>query len=167
MMENQFFSLERTMIKKASIGILIGIMGLSACSTSSGVKGSAVTQAKNAPSDLANAPVKALNLKNVKIPDYLKNANDPYARTFSTSCADIAAEVAQLDEFLGPDWDSPDHYSKVGGKRGNLFDAILPYGGLVRFVSGASRHEKKVLQAADYAGVRRSYLKTVGQNKGC
>lgn len=155
------------MIKKVTAGILISIMGLSACSTSSAGKNTAVTQAKNAPSDLANAPAKALNLKNVKIPDYLKGANDPYARTFSTSCADIAAEVAQLDEFLGPDWDSPDHYSKVGGKRGNLFDAILPYGGLVRFVSGASRHEKKVLQAADYAGVRRSYLKTVGQNKGC
>ena len=118
------------MIKKASIGILIGIMGLSACSTSSGVKGSAVTQAKNAPSDLANAPAKAQNLKNVKIPDYLKNANDPYARTYSTSCADIRSEVAQLDEFLGPDWDSPNHYSKVGGKRGNLFDAVLPYGDL-------------------------------------
>lgn len=155
------------MIKKVTVGIVIGIMGLSACSTSSGAKNSAVTQAKNAPGNLVNAPAKALNLKNVKIPDNLKNASDPYARTYSTSFADIRSEVAQLDEFLGPDWDSPNHYSKTGGKKGNFFDSVLPYGGLVRMVSGTSKHEKKVLQAADYAGVRRSYLKTVGQNKGC
>jgi len=72
-----------------------------------------------------------------------------------------------LTEFLGPDWDSPDHYSKKGRTSGEFFDAILPYGGLVRFVSGASEHEKKVIQAISYGTVRRATLKTKGASLGC
>ena len=140
----------------------VSIMALSACTTSQAVKNT-----KSAPSDIANAPVKALNLKKKDIPEFLVDADTPYLSAGSSSCADINTELGQLTEFLGPDWDSADHYSKVGGTGGNLFDAILPYGGLVRFMSGASKHEKKLLQAADYASVRRAYLKTTAANKGC
>lgn len=144
------------MFRVITVAGVVCIMGLSACSTT-----------KKTGSDVANAPVKALNLKNIEIPENLKDVGNPYTATQSISCADMQTEIAELTEFLGPDWDSEDHYSKAGGKKGNLADAILPYGGLVRFVSGASKHEKKVLQAADYAGVRRAHLKTVSQNKGC
>ena len=144
------------MLKITTVAGLVCIMGLSACSTT-----------KKTTTYVANAPVKALNLKTVKIPENLKNAGNPYTATHNTSCADMKAELAELTEFLGPDWDSEEHYSKDGGKKGNLADAVLPYGGVVRFVSGASRHEKKVLQAADYAGVRRAHLKTMSATKGC
>ena len=144
------------MFKIKTLAACVCIMGLSACTTT-----------KKASSDISNAPVKALNLKNVKIPENLKDTGNPYTATQSTSCADMKMELTQLTEFLGPDWDSDDHYRKTGGKGGGFFDAILPYGGIVRFVSGASKHEKKVLEAADYAGVRRAHLKTLSASKGC
>ncbi|MEP6342422.1 MAG: hypothetical protein ABJ275_03830 [Maricaulaceae bacterium] len=150
------------MYKITKIGAVACVLALAACSTTEVKDGTL-----NAPKDIANAPVKALNLKNTKIPDYLVDAKNPYADARSLSCADLSGEIDQLTEFVGPDWDDADHYSKIGRKKGNLFDAVLPYGGLVRFASGASKHEKKVLQAADYAGVRRTYLKTVRSNKGC
>ena len=144
------------MLKAMTLAGLVCVMGLSACSTT-----------KSAGSDLANAPAKALNLKNVKIPEALQEVDNPYTGTQNSSCADMAAEITQLTEFLGPDWDSEEHYSKTGKKGKSFFDAILPYGGLVRFASGATKHEKKVLEAADYAGVRRTHLKTVSADKGC
>ena len=144
------------MFKTTTLAALVCIMGLSACTTT-----------KKASSDIANAPVKALNLKNVKIPESLKGVDNPYTGAQNSTCADMKAEIVELTEFVGPDWDSEEHYSKTGGKGRGFFDAILPYGGLVRFASGANKHEKKVLQAADYAGVRRAHLKTLSADKGC
>ena len=147
------------------VGAIACIIALSACSstTTSEVK----QRAKNAPRDITNAPAEALNLKNKKIPEFLADADEPYLDARSKSCADISVEIGQLDEFLGPDWDSEEHYSKNGGKNDNVFNALVPYRGIARFVSGASKHEKKVLQAADYGSVRRAYLKTISSDKGC
>ncbi len=135
---------------------------LSACTTSQAVKNT-----QDAPEAVAKAPVKALNLQKKEIPENLTNLDNPYAAPVSLDCASIGAEIAELTEFLGPDWDSPDHYTKQGRTSGEFFDAILPYGGVVRFISGASEHEKKIINAVSYASVRRAKLKTTGASLGC
>lgn len=150
------------MFKKAILSALICLISLSACTTTEVVKNS-----KDTSSAIVDAPVKALNLKKRKIPNYLSNVSNPYVDGQAGSCDSIKEEISKLTEFLGPDWDSDDHYSKVGRTDGGFFDAVLPYGGLVRFASGASKHQKKLLKAVDYATVRRAYLKTLRSNKGC
>ncbi len=150
------------MLDIAKVSVIICLIGLSACTTTEVKKNT-----KSAPADAANAPVKALNLKKREIPEFLTDVSNPYSGGQVSSCSDINGELSKLTEFLGPDWDSEDHYSKVGGNGPGFFDAVLPYGGLVRFASGASKHEKKVLQAVDYASVRRAHLKTIKSNKGC
>lgn len=153
------------MFNLAKVGAIAAIIALSACSstTTSDVK----KRAKDAPRDIANAPAETLNLKNKKIPEFLADADEPYLDARGKPCADISDEIVRLDEFLGPDWDSDEHYSKNGGKNGNVFNALIPYRGIARFVSGASKHERNVLQASDYGSVRRAYLKTISKDKGC
>lgn len=150
------------MIKPSNIVTIICVTGLSACSTSEAVKNT-----KDSPSAIANAPVKAANLKKREIPEFLGNLENPYAAPQSATCQGIADEVAQLTEFLGPDWDSDEHFSKKGRTSAEFFNAILPYGGLVRFASGASEHQKKVVYATNYGTARRAFLKTTSASRGC
>ena len=150
------------MIKLTHVVTLTCLVGLSACTTTEATK-----NAKDTPGAIANAPVKAANLKKRKIPEALTNLENPYAAPQNATCQGIADEVAQLTEFLGPDWDSDEHFSKKGRTSSEFFDAVLPYGGLVRFVSGASEHEKKVVYATSYGTARRAHLKTTSANRGC
>ncbi len=141
---------------------LIAIVGLAGCTT---------TQAKqnvvDAPDAVIDAPVKALNLKKTDIPEFLENLDNPYVQNIALNCKSITAEVKRLTEFAGPDWDSDEHYTKQGRTTSELVDAILPYGGLVRFVSGASEYDKKLDATLNYATVRRGYLKALGEARGC
>ena len=154
--------LGETMFKSRSCLLMSVLVLGTGCTTTEARKNVA-----DSPKAIAKAPVKALNLKKTKIPDSLKELGNPYESTEAMSCASLYLEIADLTEFVGPDWDSDEHYTKTGRTSSEFFDAILPYGGIVRFVSGASEHEKKVLAAASYATVRRAYLKATSQFKNC
>lgn len=134
------------------------LASLSACST---------TQVKASPKAAVTAPGKALNLDKKTIPANLTNLDNPYDITGASDCASIGAQIAELTEFAGPDWDSPEHFSKSGRTSEEFFNAVLPYGGIVSFISGASEHEKKVLYATSYASVKRAALKSKGARLGC
>lgn len=140
----------------------VAAFSLSACTT---------TQAKknvmDTPEAVVEAPVKALNLQKKDIPEFLETLGNPYDGTTEMSCAALTADIEQLTEFAGPDWDSDDHFTKTGRTTSEFVDAILPYGGLVRFISGASEHDKKLVATTDYAIVRRAHLKTLRTEKGC
>ena len=109
------------MMKVSTLVPLTVLMGLSACTTSQAAKNT-----KDTPAAVANAPVKAANLKKREIPEYLTELDNPYAAPQDVSCQGIAQEIAQLTEFLGPDWDSDEHFSKKGRTSAEFFNAILP-----------------------------------------
>lgn len=135
---------------------------LSACTTTQAKKNVLAT-----PEAVVEAPVKALNIQKKNIPDFLKKTGNPYEGTSEMSCETLKDEVTRLTEFAGPDWDSEDHFTKRGRTTSEFVDAILPYGGIVRFISGASEHNKKVVAAISYAVVRRAHLKTLRTTKDC
>ncbi len=137
-------------------------LSLAACTTSQVKKNAADT-----PEAVATAPTKALNINKREIPDELKDLGNPYDVKEGLSCQDIQDEITFLTEFAGPDWDSDEHYTKSGRSAAEFADAVLPYGGIVRFISGASEHEKKLAAAHGYSSVRRAVLKTRAKNKGC
>jgi len=147
------------MLRYFSIFVL---MSVTACSTTEVKK-----NVSDTPGAVASAPVKALNVKKKEIPESLKELGNPYDVAGDRSCAAMKSEIDSLTEFAGPDWDSDDHYTKKGRNAGELADAVLPYGGLVRFISGATEHEKKLAAALNYASVRRSFLKAQSLNSGC
>ena len=97
---------QRLIILYKTIQNVIALLAsLSACST---------TQVKASPKAAVTAPGKALNLDKKTIPANLTNLDNPYDITGASDCASIGAQIAELTEFAGPDWDSPEHFSKSG-----------------------------------------------------
>lgn len=130
--------------------------------------------------DAATAPLADLNVMRAKIPPVLLEAKQgPYAMP-PAGCAAIAAQVAALDEVLGPDLDAPPSAEQglfergqelaekeaLGALRGAA-EGLIPYRGWVRRLTGAERHSRLVAAAVGAGGVRRAYLKGVGESRGC
>lgn len=121
-------------------------------------------------------PLADFNINQAEIPDSLrKAADDPYALEAITSCAAMAAEIATLDEALGPDLDvtatkttkrQMASRAATGALR-RFAVSWIPYRGVVRTLTGAEAHARKSQQAALAGAVRRAYLKGLGERDGC
>ncbi len=138
--------------------------------------------AKDTMGQAMTAPLEDLNLTKDKIPLVLELAMAaPYEGPQDQTCEGLAAEIAPLTLALGPDLDVPPSKTNrgllersstfagdaaVGAVRGAA-EGLIPLRGLVRKVSGAEAHAKKVRAAIAAGAVRRAYLKGLGEAKGC
>lgn len=136
----------------------------------------------NGVADAATAPLSDLNLVRAEIPPPLAEAlKGPYKPPAAAGCEAIAAEVAQLEALLGADLDVPPSASRpslierggsaageaaVGALRSTA-EGVIPFRGWVRKLTGAERYSREVAAAIAAGSVRRSYLKGVGQARGC
>jgi hypothetical protein len=112
-----------------------------------------------------------------EIPSVLDDARRaPYAPVAGASCEMLGAEIALLDTALGRDLDvavdsKPFSKGKVVDKAidvgGSAASSFIPYRGVVRFVSGAEKHDNHVADSVLAGSVRRGYLKGVGEAMGC
>ncbi len=132
--------------------------------------------------DAVTAPLDDLNLRRQEIPTILLQAeSNPYDLRNLNHCRTIAAEIARLDEALGPDTDAPPSQDgsymserAADAAAGATLDAVrgavtdfIPARSWVRRLSGADAHSKHV-QSAIQAGLRRrSFLKGVGMQRNC
>jgi hypothetical protein len=121
--------------------------------------------------DVALTPLSDLGLRKGEIPQLLIQAQvEPYGLTGLRSCAQIAAAVGELDAILGDDIDVAIAKGQTilpGRVAQSVVGSFIPFRGVIRELSGASAQDRKV-QAAIYAGTaRRSFLKGVGQQRGC
>ena len=125
----------------------------------------------------AAAPLHDLNLVRQKIPPVLLQAlADPYARPKPANCATIVADVQQLKEALGGDFDEPDNPQSpsLTTRRGvaltlvhGASEMLLPFAGFVKTLTGAQKHDQLVAEVITAASVRRGYLKGLGEAHGC
>lgn len=134
----------------------------------------------------ASAPLRDLNVLRTKIPEVLLDAMlDPYQRPTPVAgrragkhaeCAQLTALIKPLDDALGADLDTPstdeDDLLQKGrstalGAAASLASDAIPFRGWVRKLSGAERHDKLVIAAITAGGVRRAYLKGLGEARGC
>lgn len=126
----------------------------------------------------ATAPLRDLNVLRTKIPQVLLEAMaDPYARPPKNfKCPQLVALVQPLENALGPDIDripiEDDDYLDRGrqaafGAAADYASDAIPFRGWVRRLTGAERHDKMVRDAIISGGVRRAYLKGLGEAKGC
>jgi hypothetical protein len=138
--------------------------------------------AKDTMGQAMTAPLEDLNLTKDKIPLVLElTMAAPYEGPQDQTCEGLAAEIAPLTLALGPDLDVPPSKTNrgllersstfagdaaVGAVRGAT-EGLIPLRGLVRKVSGAETHAKKVRAAIAAGAVRRAYLKGLGEAKGC
>jgi hypothetical protein len=132
--------------------------------------------------EAVTAPLEDLNLIRTKIPQVLiKSREDPYRHPADASCKTIQAEVAALDEALGPDLDARQLSSEqnllvMGGTMAGesaidvlrgATEGVIPFHGWVRKLTGAEWHSREVASTIGAGIVRRAYLKGVGESHGC
>lgn len=140
----------------------------------------AVEQSSDGFGEAATAPLEDLNLKRDKIPELLKQIKNPYEIDPDMSCEEIAEAVTALDGVLGRDFDVPPPDKKslderaADGASTAFLDAVasgasglIPYRGIVREITGANSHQRKVLKAYDRGSHRRTFLKGIGLMKAC
>ena len=125
--------------------------------------------------DVVTAPLADVNLKKDPIPPILIAAREnAYTTAGLRSCPAIQAEVRRLDAVLGDDIDIAQDKSK-GEKRGNtvgniaksVVGSLIPFGGIIREVTGANENQRQWAVALYAGSVRRAYLKGMGAQKGC
>jgi hypothetical protein len=119
----------------------------------------------------AETPLRNANLVRQAIPPVVQAAMDaPYAHRNPMTCQAIATEVAALDRALGPDFDAgggrPDT-RLVPSAMKVAANTLIPFQGVLRFVSGAEAHDRKVVRAIIAGSARRSYLKGLGEARRC
>lgn len=119
----------------------------------------------------AETPLRNANLVRQNIPPVVLAAMDaPYAHPRPLTCQGIATEVAALDQALGPDYDAGGGASKthLGPSAMKVAaNTLIPFLGVLRFVSGAEAHDRKVVRAIIAGSARRSYLKGLGEARRC
>lgn len=126
----------------------------------------------------ATAPLRDLNVLRTKIPPVLLKAMaDPYERPpRGYTCQALIGLVRPLDDALGPDLDriavqDQDMMERSRetalGAAADLASDAIPFRGWVRKLTGAERHDRLVRDAIFAGGVRRAYLKGLGEAKGC
>lgn len=128
------------------------------------------------------APLDDLNLRREEIPTVLLQAEaNPYDLRNLHQCRTIAAELARLDEALGPDTDEPpapdgSYMSERAADAASsaALDAIrdtttdfIPGRSWIRRLSGAEQHSRHVQAAIQAGRMRRAFLKGVGMQRNC
>ena len=132
--------------------------------------------------DTVTSPLTDLNLMRAEIsPALVAALKGPYLPLMDESCETIAAEVTELDQAIGPDFDAPvngvsqDLIEKGGEELSNAavgalrrtVDGMIPFRSWIRKFSGAERHSKELAAAIAAGIVRRSFIKGIGHANGC
>ncbi len=118
------------------------------------------------------SPLSDLNIGGGEIPDVLLRAvTDTYSKPSPLTCETLGAEVLALDIVLGPDLDTlkaadkPDEFAKTALV--NAIRGLVPYSGVLRLLTGAKARQRRIAEAIAAGGVRRGYLKGLGESFGC
>lgn len=130
-----------------------------------------VTQQDVSAVDVIATPANDLNLRKDAIPQLLIAAQtDPYDRTGLKKCTQISAAVGELDAVLGDDLDLPQDGGEgmsAGRVAQAAVGAFIPFRGLIREISGANSHDRKLATAVQAGIARRAFLKGYGEARGC
>ena len=165
--------------------LALGSITVAGCATTTTATSSATRGFEQVNAGLGTAlqaPLEDFNLVRQEIPAVLNEAAAaPYSVSGMANCAAISAEIARLDEALGPDIDAPatDKDEAIGDQAadaaaGATLDAVrdtvtdfIPARSWVRRLTGAHAYNQTV-KAAVRAGLqRRAFLKGVGQQRNC
>jgi hypothetical protein len=139
---------------------------LAACASSGG--GQAVNWNAPPSNGLTHVSVDKLDLASDPIPPILIQARkSPYALTNTGSCERIGQEMALLNGVLGEDYDTSTARERPEGNAGETLASLIPFRGVFREVSGASRKEWEFRESISAGLMRRAYLKGRGEQMGC
>lgn len=100
-----------------------------------------------------------LGLTGASIPPLLQQIRtDPYRMPAEPVCASIAQEMSQLDAIMGPDVDKLKTDRSVADRAAGYVRGMIPYHGVVRFLTGADGKDRELQAAASAGYARRGFL---------
>jgi len=119
-----------------------------------------------------HSPLRDFNLGTDDIPAVLQRAaSNTYGKPAPFDCASLGAEIIALDLVLGPDLDQFKSADTSGEFAASVLSGaitgLIPYHSVLRLISGARQRERRVAAAIAAGGVRRAYLKGLGEASGC
>jgi hypothetical protein len=123
---------------------------------------------------IASQPARDVGAAKVAIPPVLAKAiQNPYSLTGIGGCASLRSGIRDLTAALGQDFTSgsqtnENRASKIaeaGGK--SVVNALIPFRGIVREVSGAAPAQRRLNAATDAGYARRGFLRGVATARGC
>lgn len=139
------------------------------------------TDTKNKAVGAVETPLKDLGLMEDEIPARLEALiSNPYTLEKGTTCDGLRTEMDALNELLGPDIDTPkmalaSQDSAFSQGADLVSDAaigfvrsqvnIIPMRSIVRTLTGARKHEKRLARANEAGKLRRAYIKGVAMAK--
>ena len=156
------------------------LSGAVACLVLSGCN--AAGQVRQGFGDAVTAPLVDLNVRRDQIPTVLLQAQaNPYDQRNLSRCSTVGAEIARLNEALGPDRDEPPapNGSTLNERAQDAFaraalNAIksaatdfIPYRNWIRALTGAQARSKAVQDSIEAGRLRRAFLKGLGMQLNC
>ena len=154
-----------------NLSALVAFSLLSACATQGTDAEFKGDQAKDVGSAVAT-PVNDVGLMDIEIPAYLSEMTNPYTPRPS-DCDALTSELARLDRLLGEDLDIPEDEAEKREQRAlnatsdTVGSVLIPFRGVVRFISGAAANERDAREAYQRGLVRRAYLKGLAEEIPC
>ena len=166
-----------------SLGLLMaaGVAVVAACAGSvafaaTGLKPAPPESTKEKAKDVITQPLNDFNVAQPDIPAILVRAKAaPYEAPSAGDCGALNSEIGDLDKALGPDLDLAKGEDKISKKVSDMtFDlargavsGLIPFRGVVRYVTGAEKRAREINEALIAGTVRRSYLKGYGERLNC
>ncbi|THD57823.1 hypothetical protein [Phenylobacterium sp.] len=115
-----------------------------------------------------------LGLTGADVPPLLQTVEaHPYAPPTAMTCPALTSELVQLDDLLGPDIDNDteaepqSRTDKIRSSGADLVRGMVPYGGVVRTLTGASKKDKLLAKAVTAGYARRGFLRGLALTRKC
>jgi hypothetical protein len=113
-----------------------------------------------------------LGLAGADVPPLLATIKaDPYKTPAAPACDTVPAEILAINELIGADLDTPpppeDSKKSLLSKGADVARGLVPYGGIVRFATGAGKKDKALREAVLAGYARRGYLRGLEANLKC
>ncbi|HWI85686.1 MAG TPA: hypothetical protein VNT42_05095 [Sphingomonas sp.] len=133
-----------------------------------------IVETGKAAGDIATQPVRDLGAQKIEIPAPVQQAADaPYSLSGLRTCAQLNRAIFDLNDVLGSDYadaavvreNKAGKLAAAGGK--TIVNAIIPFRGLVREVTGAAPAERRLDAAIQAAYARRGFLRGVATARKC
>ena len=157
--------------------ILLPLVALlvAGCTTSHSVRPSSADRARQ----VVTQPLNDLNLSRTRLPEPLVRARQaPFASGLTWDCVALANEIALLTQHLGPRFSAAGSGEPKAAATSQAEDAawgaargatgsLIPFRGIIRWLSGAEQEERKVEDAILAGYVRRAWLEGIGDERRC
>jgi len=128
--------------------------------------------------EVALTPLSDINLRKQRIPEKLTQLQTPYDIVHDGSCAGLIAEIGDWNDILGPDLDSvlyeSEEQKQKRRNRETTLDvaeagvgSFIPFRGLVRAATGATKHENTIRREYRKGVARRAYLRGLAAAQRC